>query len=221
MNFAPIKSRVWGLEIYPLSIDGQINLDEGNDVSHWSHYTGVLYKEQKEVLYGNRDDPLIYRGSGGIKETPDARDRCTGRATGSSEGYERSLQEFLASDQRKIFSEDNLEDSKLQRRYQNDDKITVHKKEIVRFNTWGWEALKRCGWPQRDMLKYISSAVENNRVSHAYILNGERGSGKKMLANLFAMTLCVRPGTNETMWKMSFLQAGREWQSSGHYPCDT
>jgi len=40
----------------------------------------------------------------------------------------------------------------------------------------------------KDILKYISSAVENNRVSHAYILNGERGSGKKMLANLFAMT---------------------------------
>ena len=31
----------------------------------------------------------------------------------------------------------------------------------------------------KDILKYISSAVENNRVSHAYILNGERGSGKK------------------------------------------
>ena len=30
----------------------------------------------------------------------------------------------------------------------------------------------------KDILKYISSAVENNRVSHAYILNGERGSGK-------------------------------------------
>ena len=37
----------------------------------------------------------------------------------------------------------------------------------------------------KDILKYISSAVENNRVSHAYILNGERGSGKRMLANLF------------------------------------
>ena len=41
----------------------------------------------------------------------------------------------------------------------------------------------------KDILKYISSAVENNRVSHAYILNGERGSGKRMLANLFATTL--------------------------------
>lgn len=46
----------------------------------------------------------------------------------------------------------------------------------------------------KDILKYISSAVENNRVSHAYILNGERGSGKKMLANLFAMTLLCETG---------------------------
>ena len=29
-----------------------------------------------------------------------------------------------------------------------------------------------------DILKNISSAVENNIVSHEYILNGERGSGK-------------------------------------------
>ena len=53
----------------------------------------------------------------------------------------------------------------------------------------------------KDILKYISSAVENNRVSHAYILNGERGSGKKMLANLFAMTLLCETGDNETCGK--------------------
>lgn len=53
----------------------------------------------------------------------------------------------------------------------------------------------------KDILKYISSAVENNRVSHAYILNGERGSGKKMLANLFAMTLLCENGDNEPCGK--------------------
>lgn len=53
----------------------------------------------------------------------------------------------------------------------------------------------------KDILKYISSAVENNRVSHAYILNGERGSGKKMLANLFAMTLLCETGGNEPCGK--------------------
>ena len=53
----------------------------------------------------------------------------------------------------------------------------------------------------KDILKYISSAVENNRVSHAYILNGERASGKKMLANLFAMTLLCETGDNEPCGK--------------------
>ena len=53
----------------------------------------------------------------------------------------------------------------------------------------------------KDILKYISSAVENNRVSHAYILNGERGSGKRMLANLFATTLLCETGDNEPCGK--------------------
>ncbi len=41
----------------------------------------------------------------------------------------------------------------------------------------------------RDIIEYIQDAVQGDKVSHAYILNGERGSGKKLLANLFAMML--------------------------------
>ncbi len=41
----------------------------------------------------------------------------------------------------------------------------------------------------KNIIKYIESAVSADAVSHAYILNGERGSGKRMLANLFAMSL--------------------------------
>ncbi len=41
----------------------------------------------------------------------------------------------------------------------------------------------------RDIIDYIRNAVQQNKVSHAYILNGQRGSGKKMLARLFAMAL--------------------------------
>lgn len=41
----------------------------------------------------------------------------------------------------------------------------------------------------RELIDYIQTAVKEEKVSHAYILNGERGSGKKLLANLFAMTL--------------------------------
>ena len=53
----------------------------------------------------------------------------------------------------------------------------------------------------KDILKYISSAVENNRVSHAYIQNRERGSGKMMLGNLFDMTLLCETGDNEPCGK--------------------
>ena len=41
----------------------------------------------------------------------------------------------------------------------------------------------------KDIIQYIQNAVEQDKVSHAYILNGAKGSGKKMLAKLFAMTL--------------------------------
>jgi len=49
----------------------------------------------------------------------------------------------------------------------------------------------------RDIIQYIQDAVEQNKVSHAYILNGQRGSGKKMLARLFSMTLQCESGKSE------------------------
>ena len=49
----------------------------------------------------------------------------------------------------------------------------------------------------RDIIQYIQDAVGQNKVSHAYILNGQRGSGKKMLAKLFAMTLQCESGQTE------------------------
>ena len=39
------------------------------------------------------------------------------------------------------------------------------------------------------VISYIDNAITQNKVSHAYILNGARGSGKKMLASTFAMAL--------------------------------
>lgn len=41
----------------------------------------------------------------------------------------------------------------------------------------------------KNIIQYIQNTVTSDTVSHAYILNGERGSGKKLLANLFAMSL--------------------------------
>ena len=49
----------------------------------------------------------------------------------------------------------------------------------------------------RDIIGYIQDAVQQNKVSHAYILNGQRGSGKKMLAKLFATTLQCETGKSE------------------------
>lgn len=41
----------------------------------------------------------------------------------------------------------------------------------------------------QNIIQYIGNAVTSDTVSHAYIFNGERGSGKKLLAKLFAMSL--------------------------------
>ena len=66
----------------------------------------------------------------------------------------------------------------------------------------------------RDIIQYIQDAVQQNKVSHAYILNGQRGSGKKMLANLFAMTLQCESGRPEPCGEChSCIQA-----NSGNHP---
>ena len=47
------------------------------------------------------------------------------------------------------------------------------------------------------IIQYIQTAVKQKKLSHAYILNGQRGSGKKMLARLFAMTLQCESGQED------------------------
>lgn len=48
-----------------------------------------------------------------------------------------------------------------------------------------------------DIIEYMKTAVGQNKVSHAYILNGERGSGKKMLAKFFSQSLQCEAGGEE------------------------
>ena len=50
-----------------------------------------------------------------------------------------------------------------------------------------------------EIIQYIQNAVTEDKVSHAYILNGEKGSGKKMLAGLFCTDSAVRKGRNRTV----------------------
>ena len=50
----------------------------------------------------------------------------------------------------------------------------------------------------KDIIEYISNITKENRLSHAYILNGEKGSGKTLLANRFALAIqCESKGENE------------------------
>ncbi len=66
----------------------------------------------------------------------------------------------------------------------------------------------------KDIINYIRNAVERDQVSHAYILNGERGAGKKLLANLFATTLlCEKRGPDPCNICHSCRQA-----ESGNHP---
>lgn len=61
---------------------------------------------------------------------------------------------------------------------------------------------------------HFKKAIENNKVSHAYILSGEAGTGRKSLANAFALTLlCEKGGTNPCLSCHSCKQA-----LSGNHP---
>lgn len=49
----------------------------------------------------------------------------------------------------------------------------------------------------KEIIEYVQNAISMDKVSHAYIMNGERGSGKKLLANLFARTLLCENSDTE------------------------
>lgn len=66
----------------------------------------------------------------------------------------------------------------------------------------------------KDIIKYIQSAVTADQVSHAYIMNGPKGSGKKLLSLLFATTLlCEEKGAEPCNKCHSCIQA-----ESGNHP---
>lgn len=47
------------------------------------------------------------------------------------------------------------------------------------------------------VIEHLQNAIELNKVSHAYILSGDRGCGKKTIASAFAKTLqCYEGGTS-------------------------
>lgn len=53
---------------------------------------------------------------------------------------------------------------------------------------------------QKGVATHFKNAIKLNRISHAYILNGERGMGKKTVARAFSMTLmCESHGESPCM----------------------
>ncbi len=64
------------------------------------------------------------------------------------------------------------------------------------------------------VIEYFKSAVANNKPAHSYIMTGEKGSGKKLLAGLFAKTLQCEEGGVEPCGKCrSCIQS-----ESGNHP---
>ncbi len=60
----------------------------------------------------------------------------------------------------------------------------------------------------KDVVSYIEHATEMGNVSHAYIISGEKGAGKKMLADLFARKLlCDSEGSDPCNQCKSCIQA--------------
>ena len=61
--------------------------------------------------------------------------------------------------------------------------------------------------------EHLKKAIESNHVSHAYILTGETGMGRKSLANAFAMTLLCEKGKSEPCMEC---HACKQVMSSNH-----
>lgn len=51
------------------------------------------------------------------------------------------------------------------------------------------------------IIRHLKNAIETGKVSHSYIFTGELGSGKKLLATTFAMTLQCEEGGTEPCQK--------------------
>ena len=65
-------------------------------------------------------------------------------------------------------------------------------------------------------IAHMKKAIELGKVSHAYIINGEKGSGKKLLAGIFAQT----GKGNGAMYALSVMPSGAVHESAGYYQGD-
>lgn len=50
---------------------------------------------------------------------------------------------------------------------------------------------------QEQIKSHLKTAIKMKKVSHAYIISGEKASGKEFIASIFAQTLCCEKGGDE------------------------
>lgn len=69
-------------------------------------------------------------------------------------------------------------------------------------------------------IAHMKKAIELGKVSHAYIINGEKGSGKKLLAGIFGSDTSVSGKGNGAMYALSVMPSGAVHESAGYYQGD-
>lgn len=52
-----------------------------------------------------------------------------------------------------------------------------------------------------EIIRHLKNAIDTGKISHSYIFTGEHGSGKKLLAGIYAMTLQCEEGKSEACGK--------------------
>lgn len=63
----------------------------------------------------------------------------------------------------------------------------------------------------QQVIEHLQTAIKQNKISHAYIINGEEGAGKKLIASIFSTTLqCEEKGDNPCGICKSCMQAQSE-----------
>ena len=53
----------------------------------------------------------------------------------------------------------------------------------------------------KDIIKHLQNAIKTEKISHSYIFTGRPGSGKKLIATTYAMTLQCEAGGTEPCQK--------------------
>ena len=83
--------------------------------------------------------------------------------------------------------------------------------------------ITRTLWVEEQIKEFIKKSIMKNKVSHAYLINGEKGTGKQNIASLFAASLqCASPvdewkdemSTTDLAVNVFHVNTNGRWQSA-------